>query len=223
MNAKSFVELYESLNEFRGGRWVFRGINNPAYELIPKVGRLANEGTEKRIFDMFIRELPAYADSYPSDLWELLALGQHHGLPTRLLDWTENPLVACFFASDGAYDCDGVIYAMHNPHVLKDTSISPFEIDKIMRYRPRQISPRIRAQSGLFTVHPNPRQPLVVGETGSIKVSKIVIDKEYKSYLIWDLARLGIHRASIFPNIDGLANHIKWMYESYDPSKAPPK
>jgi len=103
MSIGSFAELYDVLQEFRGGRWVFRGVHDPAFQLVPKVGRRRVEGVEKlegigkRIFDMFLRELPGYASALPNDQWELLALGQHHGLPTRLLDWTENPLVAAFF------------------------------------------------------------------------------------------------------------------------------
>ena len=199
MSIASFAELYEALQMFRGGRWVFRGVHDPAFNLVPRVGRRCLDGTDWRIFEMFLRELPGYATSLPTDQWELLALGQHHGLPTRLLDWSENPLAAAFFACDDAYDREGVIYAMRNPHIVKDLAVSPFEIMQVMRYRPRHISPRIRAQQGLFSVHPDPATPLPLGKAAGIEVQQIRIATHYKEQLAWDLARFGVHRGNVVP------------------------
>jgi hypothetical protein len=195
-------------------------VHDPAFELLPKVGRGRLDETERRIFEMFLRELPGYTSDLPTQQWEFLALGQHHGLPTRLLDWTENPLVAAFFASDGAYDREGVIYAMKNPFVAKGFGANPFEITQVLRYRPRHISARTRAQQGLFSVHPHPATPLRVGKEGGIHVQEIRIATNYKEDLAWDLARFGVRRAMLFPDIDGLAAHIRWMYETFEPSKA---
>ncbi|MBL9138663.1 MAG: FRG domain-containing protein [Verrucomicrobiales bacterium] len=220
--ASSFAELFDRLQRFRGGRWVYRGVHDPEFQLLPSVGRRRLDGTEKRLFDMFVRELPGYVQNPPSDRWELLAMGQHHGLPTRLLDWTSNPLVAAFFACCTGYDREGVIYAMRNPYKVGTGDTDPFKIEKVMRYRPRHISPRIRAQQGLFSVHPHPDEPLSCGRADGIEIECVYIASKYKEQLLWDVARFGIHRAMLFPDADGLAGHIRWMYESFDPAKAPP-
>jgi FRG domain-containing protein len=144
----SFSQLSEALQPFRGGHWVFRGVSDPAHDLLPKVGRAKQLALhEKRIFAAFKREAPALTTSTPGDNWQLMALAQHHGLPTRLLDWTENPLVAAYFASDQSYDRDGVLYAMDNRHVVKEGVASPFEVKAVMRYRPRHITRRIQASA----------------------------------------------------------------------------
>jgi len=80
-------------------RFFFRGLERSDYELIPKIGRETHVNpdgyyNEKRIFDRFINQARPYLSSEPKNLWEWLVFAQHHGLPTRLLDWTSNPLVA---------------------------------------------------------------------------------------------------------------------------------
>ena len=121
---RSFPDLFEAFQRYRGGRWVFRGVHDPSFQLVPKIGRGVNYRAERRILDQFRRQAPAYINQLPRDEWELLALGQHHGLPTRLLDWTENPLVPAFFAADALFDRPGLIYALKTVHIVKESADS---------------------------------------------------------------------------------------------------
>jgi hypothetical protein len=90
----------------------FRGVRRNDYDLIPKIGRLTRPPTsgvrlspypianvdEKKIFDRFKVAARPFLSIVPDNDWDWLALAQHHGLPTRLLDWTTNPLVGLYFA-----------------------------------------------------------------------------------------------------------------------------
>ena len=100
---------------------LFRGQADVKYDLMPSLGRdreldvdisIFNE--ERDMIDMAKYKLP---DVFHNDLQpiELLALLQHHGIPTRLLDITENALVALYFACVGSQEADGeVIIFKHN-------------------------------------------------------------------------------------------------------------
>ena len=81
----------------------------------------------------------------------------------------------------------------------------PLKITKTIRYIPRLVTSRLRAQSGLFTVHPAPEanfQP-----AGLVRV-RIPHDK--RKTMKDSLFRHGIHEAVLFPDLDGLARHIEW-------------
>ena len=100
-----------SIQRYRNNR-VFRGVKDRRWDLIPALNRTCQHdlSLEKHILRSFKRY--GYADLQNIDsLWQLLATGQHFGLPTRLLDWSYSPLVAAHFVTEDtyAYDRDGAI------------------------------------------------------------------------------------------------------------------
>jgi hypothetical protein len=197
---------------------IYRGLKDfVKYKLQPKVGRpdVRFDGkkltpkNEERIFEFFKRRYVGLATLNPADKWELLAIAQHHGLPTRLMDWTRNPLVAAYFAVQKKFEGDSVIYAWRcQKEFLSKTLPSPFKIDKVTRYIPRFIDTRIRAQSGLFTAHPYPYSPLQ--EPGLVQL-RFPNKDELRKQIKRSLWRLGVDEATMFPDLDGLARHIEWL------------
>jgi hypothetical protein len=220
MEISQFSDLCRLSEEFRSGAWLFRGVTDASHHLIPKIGRGEFPlKYERHIFSSFCREVPAYMDHSLGSEWELLALAQHHGLPTRLLDWTENPLVAAYFAC-GHRDRDGAIYALNTVSVV-DPKVSPFTIERVAKYRPRHVTPRITAQRGVFTIHNDPVRPLDVGDSPhkAYRVRKFVVKASAKHRMLWDLSRFNVNSRALFPGLDGLAAFFCWSYSDSDPAQ----
>ena len=112
----------ERLGRFRSP-FVYRGGRSAAYDLVTSLQRLGGpyptlENHLLRNFRKYAVSGTAVAEGFAQPLatvWNWLAVAQHHGLPTRLLDWTYSPYVALHFATDDltAYDQDGVIWALN--------------------------------------------------------------------------------------------------------------
>ena len=206
------------------GRWVFRGHSKAEFALIPSVGRAAHTSKsrakyEQSMFDIFKREAISYLQVLPTNDWDWLSLAQHHGLPTRLLDWTHNPMVALYFAVEAHPETDGAFVALHSSTKLpaRIYDEAPFEITKPQKFYPNVVTPRIRAQEGLFIACSNIEVPLNQALREDWTIEQHLIPKERKDSLRYDLYRLGTHSSSLFPDVDGLAKRIKWQHSVLPP------
>ncbi len=107
----------EPLQRFRSP-YVFRGMSRINFELYSGLLRLAgSSGEARRLEPHLLRSFRKYAQAEAvagRSIWRWIALAQHHGLPTRLLDWTWSPLVALHFATDNIadYDWNGMVLAV---------------------------------------------------------------------------------------------------------------
>ena len=214
-----FTELHQVIEKYDARVVIYRGIKSQNYPLLPKIGRIippdaigSREKNELEILRLFKERAFQYLDFTPGSDWDWLAIGQQYGLPTRLLDWTENPLVACFFAVDEASEEDSVIYAYHNEsYISVDEHPDPFKFKEVGKFIPRHFTPRITTQGGLFTIHPNPYEAFAAED-----MEKIIIPNTIRGELKKTLNKYGVDKFSLFPSLDGLAAHIEWLQSKRD-------
>ncbi|NQU31888.1 MAG: FRG domain-containing protein [Bacteroidetes bacterium] len=215
----------------------FRGHGYHKWELIPVLGRTENvkNYTENRLYYDFVQYgghlIPAYKNT-----WEVLFLMQHHGIPTRLLDWTENFSVALYFALKNSTKGKSAAIWILDPYCLNKNAIDRDRIPYLDVSYPEGytsyfindahknygkfpatvaaigINPpnrRIVAQKGAFTIHRDIINPLETAYPDCLK--KITIEPEliddFKKYIVLT----GITEFSLFPDLDGLSRFIKTL------------
>ncbi|WP_207425642.1 FRG domain-containing protein [Pedobacter sp. SYSU D00535] len=208
--------------------FVFRGQTGD-HPLIPKISRLCPKSdllaTERLLLEEFKRTNPLLIDEHkPYDDWDYLTLGQHFGLPTRLLDWSNNALTALWFATDGnsyssspgAYAVVWVLMADADDYSLDIANLHPFDTKETKIFRPRIIKQRINNQSGVFSIQPSAeieqKRELDQTEEFSEKLLKIKIAMENFQEIRADLHTLGINAFTIFPELEGLCSYLQWRY-----------
>ncbi len=138
-----FIDIVLGWTGFRN--WAFRGQGDEAWKLRSSLSRHVESSDvcrdawplqEERIRRIFERKAHLFMDDPPQDELEWLALMQHHGAPTRLLDLTWSPFVAAFFALEGATG-DAAVWAFNLPLMWQSAA------RRIKGVRVRDADPRI--------------------------------------------------------------------------------
>lgn len=197
--------------------WWFRGQADIAWPLIPKAGRqnfFLPDGRDLGRFNHWRRDAIAYFESLPENVWECLALAQHHGLATRLLDWSLNPLVATYFACCEIPEADGALYLYDPITFVKEDVLAIEDAPTGSAFIPRAIAPRILNQKGIFTVHSPPNEAITLkphsvleGEDNQLR---IVIPSKMKSELLQILDDYGLNQVTLFPDLNGWSSQVNW-------------
>jgi hypothetical protein len=240
----SVVSVAEYLALRHGADFLYRGHANAEWKLEPGFVRYARRidkslddeqlhDLEFLLLSRFAESAPLFLrDTQPATLWEWLAVAQHYGLPTRLLDWTTSALTALYFAVESdTVDSDGAVWQLIPtgtilpPRPLPPTPVCSMdgsqrqwlkevtEIGRILFLQPRHISHRVRVQHSIFTMHPlgtafSFREPLL---------RKIVIPRRRRFAVRAELHSLGIHAGVIFPDLQGLTKEAQeWAHAAHE-------
>lgn len=136
----TWVELLEALHDSSWNQqirrhrshYLFRGHSRAEYELSPSLSRKGGKqvNLEKHLLRNFIKYAKSHlgaSEDQPKNFWHWIALAQHHGLPTRLLDWTYSPLISAHFACANleSMEHDGAIWMVdyHRAHDHLEASL----------------------------------------------------------------------------------------------------
>jgi hypothetical protein len=220
---KQADELLSQLSRLSHGLW-FRGLSNSSWKLETSIARVEDVdfSKEEKLRDEFekrIAFLPSV--SLPIQKEELTFLMQHHGLPTRLLDWTTNPLVALFFAlwNDKEIKEDGCIYVLDPsqlnrcfkqkyPVKLSNEHLIKHESDTVIAVMAPHTNTRMSSQNGEFTVHYSYKPLEDIKLVEEALNEKIVVKAELKSVLTQRLKQLGIDIGTLFPDLDHIGKSV---------------
>lgn len=211
---KSIQHWHELMENYMSNYYKFRGQSDSNWKLIPKAGRpeYLNQNDET-IFRQWKRRAKFYLKQDQLDNWEMLSIAQHSGLPTRLLDWSQNPMVALFFCCFENIENDGAVFAFPPTKYVKTELKNPFEqTSEVVFYQPITSNERLANQYGYFTVHKNPKKEFKMNSNLG-ELEKIIIPASLKEKLLLMLNKYGINFLTLFPDLDGLSKHLSWFYQ----------
>src|SRR5436305_1504724 len=231
--------------------WAFRGEKDGSWPLYGSLSRyFQNHGVareawpeqEGRILRIFKRKAHQFLERPPDwdDDFQWLALMQHHGAPTRLIDFTWSPYVAAFFALERTR-ADGVVWALNKARV--DTGLARMDPRISGSFRrhflkghhrfiwmgePHTMNSRLIAQSGTFAV-PGvldvALEDILSRSNREDILSKFVLANSVRELGMRELYRMNITYASLFPDLDGLARSMAYELEfhwGYNPRTMEP-
>jgi hypothetical protein len=233
---ESVADLIAAIGDLQldGTIW-FRGHGKASYQLIPSLARSPESiKAELALFKRFRQNASPYLQAEPKSDWDWMFIMQHYRVPTRLLDWTENPLAAAYFAVEEHPEEDGCIWCLL-PQALNDlagaiTAYEPdilfFGIDDYLEnYLPAKVSgpgperrpvaaiaprqfDRLSAQAGVFTITHREQTPLEdVGDASHLR--RLRLPAAGKERIQRELQLVNISSLTLFPELPSVAAHAR--------------
>lgn len=233
---RSVGEMLESLKEqVKATRIIwYRGHGKQDWELLPSLAREKKHlKAESALMKRFMQNAMPHIDTPFSNEWEWMFLMQHHRAPTRLLDWSESPLAALYFAVEAKkhLGVPGAVWCLDPVGLNKAANMQfdfEFEIpsfgrDKVLdsylpslvRENPSELSPvaivgprntaRMAAQLGAFTINHRMHKPIDKIGDGS-HAWRWIIPAKAKRGILKELAYLGYSALTLFPDLDRVAD-----------------
>jgi hypothetical protein len=233
-----FLEKFKNdIGDYNGPIW-FRGQSNSEWHLEPRLYRENPPPSESHLLNRFKQNAELLLDKRPRTDFEWLFLMQHHSISTRLLDWSESPLVAIYFSISKDFDKSGALWVLL-PTVLNEKcnyrpafehEIPSFDDEHLVNYLPDRIaaesktslfpiaaiaprnSTRMQAQQGVFTIsHRENHKIEEVSGYGALSdhVWRYLINSNEKNALMRELQLLGFSKFTLFPELTSLSEIIK--------------
>lgn len=249
----SWKDLIANFSELTG-HWAFRGQADAGWALdstlrrrlaLAKINQDLWPEQEARVLRIFKRKANLFLDHIPDDddSFRWLALMQHHGAPTRLLDFTWSPYVAAFFALENATR-DAAIWAIRPRALAAEISlvingrrqkkdpedIGPWNRGNYEKYflqnehsfviygEPQQMNQRLTAQSGTFVVPGTLADPvdkilMKLYEPNQAWKKLVLRTEKLRSAVMYELYSMNITNYTLFPGLDGLARSLSYELE----------
>jgi hypothetical protein len=231
------IALDEDNTGYSGPTW-YRGQASAQWALLPGYFRLAAAPSESTLIKQFKQNASMLIDRIPKESFDWLFMMQHYGVPTRLLDWSESPLVALYFAVEDYAshpDTEAALWALRPSELNKNAGINDadeayfipsFEDSELESYTVEILAqnsrnklkplatiatrnnPRIQAQHGVFTIHHHDHAP-IEAVGDSNHVIKYVIPDGCKPSIRKQLSLLGFTKFQLFPELASIGDIIK--------------
>ncbi|QIA76484.1 FRG domain-containing protein [Rodentibacter caecimuris] len=224
--------LYTEHFDGVGSDWVFRGHRDHNWRLESTLERIGSKSLDLREAHLnqfrkecrrIFKDKTYLSDMDENDFW---AIGQHYDLATPLLDWTQSPYVALFFAFEHQQDDDNyrVIYALNKTKLVN--LFSKIEVQEQLFFEPsKDPFGRLVNQSGLFTIAPycTTLEDMLIDNLRRVSITKANDIANYicKIYIksspsirkncLLDLRQMNIHRGTLCPDLNGAALYCNHM------------
>jgi len=174
---------------------------------------------EAKSLNRLKRAIPERTPLRPTNDWDWLSLGQHYRLPTRLLDWSEDPLIALFFAVEGKPISPTVyVYHAQKRQIVDDRAKrgSPADITLTRIMKPSVHSVRVALQRGWHTVHRlHPKRsggrmviPLADLRWHEGRLASLTIDATRADAIRGELTKTGLYHATVYGDFEKVCGSI---------------
>ena len=211
----------------------YRGHSKKEWKLLPAFARPGQKLSEQNLIKKFKQNATLLLNPRPISDFDWSFIMQHHGVKTRLLDWTESPLTATYFSVREHPNTDGVLWVLLPVELNKFSNIRPdfahdipsFEDEALKNYPPASFAgetisrlfpvaalaprnnPRMQSQLSVFTISHRDQTPIEEIGDGN-HIWRYIIPKRFKDQIRKELKLLGIDKFQLFPELSSIGEML---------------